>query len=627
MNRAHTSQIPSRRYGQLLATYLRPQRATVALLGVVIVVHIGLQLANPQIIRAFIDAAVAGAGDTSHSLLVAALTYLGFAIAGQALSTAAIYVSETVAWTATNAMRRDLTAHCLQLDMSFHKAHTPGALVERIDGDVTMLSNFFSQMAIRLLSNGLLALGILIALFYEDWRIGLVGVGYVCLMATAVRAVQKKVVSAWAASRQAASELFGFMGERLYATEDIRANGGEPHVMARLFSLMRTVFYAWRKAQLASGISRAAGGVAYLLTQLATLAIGVTLFSRGQMTIGAVYLLLHYLGLLRAPLVEIRQHLGDLQRASASIERIETLFRIQSSVIERPRARLPEGPLRITFDGVTFQYQDGQQQGGQQQHEQQQDEQQQDEQQQHEQQRDEPGEEDRGSVLDDISFVLEPGKVLGLLGRTGSGKTTLTRLLFRLYDPVAGAIRLGDVPLEDVRLSDIRQRVGLVTQDVQLFRGTVRDNVRLFDARVSDPQILDAFRELGLWEWFRSLPDGLDTALLSGSKSLSAGEAQLLAFTRIYLKDPGVVILDEASSRLDPATEQLLERAVDRLLHAPRRTAIVIAHRLLTVGRADEIMVLKDGRIDEHGAREALAGDPSSHFYRLLQTGLGEVLA
>lgn len=198
MNRAHTSQIPMRRYGRLLTTYLRPQRAMVALLGVVIVVHIGLQLANPQIIRTFIDAVVSGAGDASQRLLVAALAYLGFAVAGQALSTAAIYVGETVAWTATNAMRRDLTAHCLRLDMSFHKAHTPGELVERIDGDVTMLSNFFSQMAIRLLSNGLLALGILIVLFYEDWRIGLVGVGYACLMATAVRAVQKTVVSAWA---------------------------------------------------------------------------------------------------------------------------------------------------------------------------------------------------------------------------------------------------------------------------------------------------------------------------------------------------------------------------------------------------------------------------------------------
>jgi ABC-type multidrug transport system fused ATPase/permease subunit len=580
----------------------------VALLGIVIVVHIGLRLANPQIIRAFIDAVVAGAGDASRRLWFAGLTYLGFAIAGQALSTVAIYAGETVAWTATNAMRRDLTAHCLRLDMSFHKAHTPGELVERIDGDVTTLANFFSQMALRLLSNALLALGILVALFYEDWRIGLVGVGYACLMATAVRAVQKTVVSAWAASRQVAGELFGFLGERLYATEDIRANGGEGHVMARLYRLMRTVSHTWRKAKLANGVSRAVEWAAFLMTELATLAIGITLFSRGQMTIGAIYLLLHYLSLLRWPLIEIREHLSDLQRASASIERIESLFRTRSAVIERPQATLPTGPLRVAFDGVTFQYRDKHQEDTYQGDEQ-------------------PAVKENGSVLDDISFELDPGKVLGLLGRTGSGKTTLTRLLFRLYDPVAGTIRLGDVSLKDVHLSDIRQRVGLVTQDVQLFRGTVRDNVRLFDERVSDDRILDALRELGLWEWFRSLPNGLDTALLSGAKSLSAGEAQLLAFTRVYLKNPGVVILDEASSRLDPATEQLLERAVDRLLRAPRRTAIVIAHRLLTVGRADEIMVLQDGRVHEYGAREALAGDPNSHFYKLLQTGLGEVLA
>jgi ABC-type multidrug transport system fused ATPase/permease subunit len=164
----------------------------------------------------------------------------------------------------------------------------------------------------------------------------------------------------------------------------------------------------------------------------------------------------------------------------------------------------------------------------------------------------------------------------------------------------------------------------MVTQNIQLFHATVRDNLTFFDDSIPDHQILDVLEKLGLGEWCRSLPAGLDTVLESGGGGLSAGEAQLLAFARIFLRDPGLVILDEASSRLDPATEHLLERAVDRLIR--NRTAIVIAHRLGTVQRADEIMILEGGHISEHGARAALAGDPTSRFHRLLQTGLEEVL-
>jgi ATP-binding cassette, subfamily B, bacterial len=158
-----------------------------------------------------------------------------------------------------------------------------------------------------------------------------------------------------------------------------------------------------------------------------------------------------------------------------------------------------------------------------------------------------------------------------------------------------------------------------VTQDVQLFHATIRENLTLFDPHIPDEQILAAIEALGLRPWYDALPDGLDTVLASGSGGLSAGEAQLLAFTRIFLRDPGLVILDEASSRLDPATEQLIERAVDRLLED--RTGLIIAHRLHTVHRADEILVLEDGRIREHGERRQLLQDPESRFSQLLRTG------
>jgi ATP-binding cassette subfamily B protein len=238
---------------------------------------------------------------------------------------------------------------------------------------------------------------------------------------------------------------------------------------------------------------------------------------------------------------------------------------------------------------------------------------------------------DKDLVLHDISFHLHPGTVLGLLGRTGSGKTTLTRLIFRLYDPDQGGVFLGHdgdglIDVRHIPLLHLRHRVGMVTQNIELFNASVRDNLTFFDRDIPDERILQVLRDLGMWAWYESLAEGLDTELESGGGGLSAGEAQLLAFTRIFLQDPGLVILDEASSRLDPATENLIERAVDTLVN--NRTAIIIAHRLGTVQRAHEVLILEEGRISEYGDRAALASDPRSRFYGLLQTGMvEEVLA
>ena len=198
------------------------------------------------------------------------------------------------------------------------------------------------------------------------------------------------------------------------------------------------------------------------------------------------------------------------------------------------------------------------------------------------------------------------------------------RLLFRLYDPERGSVRLGGLDLRALQLDDLRRRVAMVTQDVQLFQATVRDNLTFFNRAIPDEQLEHVLKQLRLWQWAQSLPEGLATAL-AGGQSLSSGEAQLLAFTRVFLKDPGLVILDEASSRLDPATETLMERAVDRLL--AERTGVVIAHRLKTVQRADDILILENGRVVEYGPRARLAVDPTSRFYHLLQTGLEEALA
>jgi len=198
-----------------------------------------------------------------------------------------------------------------------------------------------------------------------------------------------------------------------------------------------------------------------------------------------------------------------------------------------------------------------------------------------------------------------------VLGHTGSGKTTLAKLLFCLYDPLQGCICIDDVDIRSERLSGLRACIGFVTQRVQIFHATVRENATMFDASITDDVILAALHHLGPWEWYQRLPDGLDTLLTAGGDALSAGEAQLLALARVFLSQTSLIVLDEATARLDPATERLIERALDQLLRD--RTVILIAHRLSTMRRADVLLILQNGQICEYGTRAELERDPESH--------------
>jgi ABC-type multidrug transport system fused ATPase/permease subunit len=651
--------VPIRRYWALLDEYLAAQRWRVAWLAALVLGGVGLQLAIPQIMGYFIDAA--RAGSPLEHLLVVGLVFLGVAAVRYVLTIGTAYLGEDIGWTATNGLRADLAAHCLRLDMSFHNARTPGELIERVDGDVSTLAGFFSQMFVQMAANLLLLAGILLVLALVDWRLAAAYLLFVVVALVIMARMRGLAVPRMRATRQASAELSGFLEERLAGTEDLRTNGGTAYTMRRLYERMRDY---WRKdvlGEVTFVTFRNVTAVLGILSTVLGLGLGSYLFLNGTVTIGTVFLIYYYNGVLLARLQGITQELQNLQGASASILRVDELVRTQSAIADG-RLSLPGGPLAVEFDAVSFAYPEA-------------DEGREASPERSDGTRGESRSTDgvassvvhRSSprpVLRDVSFRLEPGTVLGLLGRTGSGKTTVGRLLFRMYDPTAGAVRLGGIDVRAARLSELRRRVGMVTQEVQLFSGSVRDNLTFFDRRIQDGRILAAISALGLEEWYGSLREGLDTPLAGGGGDLSAGEAQLLALTRVFLKDPGLIVLDEASSRLDPATERLIEGAIDRLLggedsgrgtrpsasgggtgeggdrpaargsgregrgdqpSAMTRTAIVIAHRLSTVRHADEIMVLQGGRVVEHGARSALAADPASAFARLLRTGVETV--
>jgi ATP-binding cassette, subfamily B, bacterial len=643
----------------LLARYLKPYWGRAALLGVLILGATGLQLFEPQVVGAFVDGVQAGA--STLALLRLALLYLAAAVFRRTLAVASAYLTQDVRWRATNRLRGDLVRHCLRLGMPFHDAHTPGQMIERIDGDVLALSNFLSAFLLQLVVNGLLLLGTLFALALVSPILGLAFAAYALVTILLVRATGSLAVPYWRAERAAGAEVSGFLEERLAGTEDIRTCAAEAYTLHGYYDVMRRQFLSARPASVISMAPWAAAAAAFAINEGAGYLLGLHLYDISAISLGTVFMVLQYNSMVSGPLEMFARQVQDLQGASASILRLEELLGEQPEVLgrsyrsdqagppsaglagpsyqsassdhsdrsdlagnadlpgpARPPAiapppvravaaatavdgehRLPAGPLGVRFAGIIFAYGNG------------------------------------SPVLQDVSFDLAPGQTLGLLGRTGSGKTTVTRLLLRLYQLSGGAILLGDghrwVDIKSPSLAELRAHIGLVTQNVQIFGASVRDNLTLFGALagpagrpVSDTRLAGLLEELGLLDWFRTLPRGLDTQLDPTGTGLSAGQAQLLAMTRLFLRDPGLIILDEATSRLDPLTERLVDRAMERLIAG--RTAIIVAHRLATVQRVDRILILQAGRILEEGARARLASDSASHFRSLLDTGLTEVL-
>ena len=543
-----------------------------------------MQLANPQLIRMFVDDASADA--PFRRLVVLAVAFIAVAVGTQLATVAETYVAEDLGWRTTNALRIDLTAHVLALDDTYHADHGTGELIERIDGDVAALAGFFGRFVVNVIGSGVFLVGVLVLLWREDWRVG----GVVTLSAVAALGFMLRgggfVRRRTRRARQVEAELSAFLEERLSALPDLKANGGDDDTMRRFHQHLASRFLHGRHAVLGASMFSNVVNAIFVLGTAGALTVSAVLQRSGGLTVGSVFLVFRYAAMLRMPLERLSRHMNSFQQAMGAIARVQEVLATRPRVVDGRGAVIPPGPLAVEFDRVGFSYGD------------------------------EP-------VLRDVSFRLEPGEVLGLLGRTGAGKTTMSRLLFRLHDVGAGAVRLGGTDVRDARLDHLRSRVGLVTQDVHLFGGTLRDNVTLFNATVADEQLLDVFAALDLDQWLRDLPEGLDTVLGSTGRGLSGGEAQLVAFARVFLEDPGLVVLDEASSRLDPHTERLLERAMSRLL--ANRTAIVIAHRLPTVRRADSILVLDAGRVAEFGDRSALEAEPASHYARLLRAGLAEV--
>ncbi|MFE7118954.1 ABC transporter ATP-binding protein [Streptomyces sp. NPDC057654] len=576
-------------YARTLAGHLAAQRGAVTVLAALLLVEVALQAAGPYLLRAFVDGALAR--EARSALVALAVVYLLAALGGQAVAVLTQYLGARVAWRGANRMRARLVRHCLRLDLTYYHRHPPGELVDRMDGDVTRLANFLSRMSLVIAAQLLLVTVVLVALFTLDWRFGAVYVPFCALAVLLLATLLGRALPQLAEARQAGADLLGFLEERAGATEDIRGCGAGPHVTRELWRVLGRQYAAALRAARATVRWPAAVQALTQVSLALALSLGAWLHASGRISTGTVFAALSYVTLLRAPLMGITTQFGDLEEALVSLRRTDELLAEPAAVGDGGGAVPPRGPLGLEFDRVCFGY---------------------------------PASRTSlrtpsRTVLREVSFALPPGERLALVGPTGSGKSTLARLLFRFHDPDSGAVRLGGRDASAYGLAALRGRVALVPQEVQLLHASLRDNLTFHDPAVTDDRLLAAVDRVGLTPWYRGLDHGLDTLVGDGGAGLSAGEAQLVALVRAFLRDPGLVVFDEVSARLDPHTERLLRRATGRFLHG--RTAVVVAHRLETLRATDRVLVLDQGRVREYGRWADLLADPASALHPMLRAG------
>ncbi len=455
------------------------------------------------------------------------------------------------------------------LSMLHQAAERRGSLVSRVTSDVDAMSTFMQWGGLLILvSAAQLVLASLLMLFWS-WQLTLVVYACFVPLVFAVRAFQQRLERAYRVVRERVGEMLGAVAESVVGAQVIRAYGVQGRTAERIDATVDATRVAQTKAQAISAFTFSAGELTAAFATGAVIVVGVLLGVDGGITTGELVGFLFLVTLFVQPVQVATEVLNEAQNAVAGLRRVLGVLDTPSDVADPAEGRaLPEGPVGVRFDDVTFAY---------------------------------PGGPD---VLHAVTLDIAPRSRVAVVGETGSGKTTFAKLLTRLMDPTRGSVLLSGIPLDQVRFDSLRSRVVMVPQDGFLFDTTIAENVRYGRHGATDDDVERAFAALGLTDWLEQLPDGVRTPVGERGDSLSVGERQLVAIARAYVADPDLLVLDEATSAVDPATEVRLQRALDSLTRG--RTTLAIAHRLSTAEAADEVIVVDAGVVVQRGPHAEL---------------------
>lgn len=570
-----------RRVALRLLPYLRPHAADVALSALLVFAYAGITLYAPRLLGRIVDQALLPHDYGLLRRLV--LLFAGLELIRAFCLFTQSYRLQRVGQSVMQAIRRDLFGRLLRMPVPFFDKNPVGKLVTRVTNDTVNLAELFSASFVMLLSDLILIVGVIGAMIAMHWKLGLISLSAFPVMLFAMNYFSGTLRTCFRASREVLAHLNGFYAERMQGMPVVQLMERETFERARYEEISAD----YRDRQFYGVHLYSLFHPAITVLSAASIALvlwyGPGYLASGEIKLGTFVSFLAYAQILYQPVRSITDRYNIYLAAMASAERIFTMLDMREE--EGVRLGGARGTSRLgelRFENVTFRYPTG-----------------------------------SAPALDGVSFHVAPGETVAVVGHTGAGKTTLTNLLFRFYEPTRGRILLGGTELGQVPKRELRERLGFVQQDVFLFSGTVRENLALLRAGLTDAEILARCALTGLDRVLAKLPEGLNTELDERGSNLSLGERQILAFTRVFLQKPDLLVLDEATSSVDRESEVLLQRASREITKGC--SALVIAHRLETVRDADRILVLDRGRLIEEGSHAELVrrGGKYSRFVEL----------
>jgi ATP-binding cassette subfamily B multidrug efflux pump len=579
-----------------LLGYLRPYRAVVVLALVAIVFYGVLQAAPPYLLKVEVDRYLDPTSQANVPpvlarflsplplvgiLQIAFVLFLPTVLLTFLLEFAQSYAMQLVGQKVMYDLRKHVFAHLQRLQMSFYDRNPVGRLVTRVTTDVDVLNELFASGMVAIFGDFFTLLSIMVVMLSLNWKLALLTFSILPLIVLVTGAFRKAVRESYRRIRVAIARINAYLQEHITGMTVIQLFNREARSFEEFEKVNRVHMEAYKDSILAFGLFFPAVEFLGVLAVAIILCLGGGMALQGLVTVGTAIAFIQYSQRFFRPIQDLSDKYNILQAAMASAERIFKLLDTPVTIADPARPVPLENPQGgVEFRGVGFTYRDEQR------------------------------------VVENVSFTVEPGETVAIVGHTGAGKTTLTSLLLRFYDVQEGAVLLDGIDIRQLRLRDLRQNFGMVLQDPFLFFGTIASNIRLGTQGITDARLREVARQVNILDFVESLPGGFAEPVKERGATLSVGQKQLLSFARALAHNPRVLILDEATSSVDPETEALIREALRRLLE--NRTSLVIAHRLSTIQNASKIVVMHKGHVREVGTHQELL-ERRGIYYKLYE--------